>query len=73
MSQQTETERVRNPNTIIRGLERLLESYTVRTQADHLLREPVETVQTVGFSVEYLKQTVSDVPYYKSSRADGRF
>ncbi len=49
-------EHVRSPNTIIRGLERLLESYTVRTQADHLLREPLETVQTVGFSVEYLKR-----------------
>ncbi len=38
MSQQKETERVRSPNTIIRGLERLLESYTVSTQTDHLLR-----------------------------------
>lgn len=49
-------EHVRSPNIIIRGLERMLESYTVRTQADHLLREPVETVQTVGFSIEYLKR-----------------
>ena len=56
MSQQKETEHVRSSNTIIRGLERLLESNTARTQADHLLREPVETVQTVGFSVEYLKR-----------------
>jgi ubiquinone/menaquinone biosynthesis C-methylase UbiE len=49
-------EHVRSPNIIIRGLERMLESYTVRTQADHLLREPVETVQTLGFSIEYLKR-----------------
>ena len=49
-------EHVRSPNTIIRGLERLLESFAVRTQADHLLREPVETVQTAGFSIEYLKR-----------------
>ena len=56
MSQQKETERVRSPNTIIRGLERLLESYTVRTQADHLLREPLETVHAAGFSIEYLKR-----------------
>ncbi len=49
-------EHVRSPNIIIRGLERLLESYTVHTQADHLLREPVETVQKVGFSIEYLKR-----------------
>ncbi len=49
-------EHVRSPNIMISGLERLLDSYTVRTQADHLLREPVETVQAVGFSVEYLKR-----------------
>ncbi len=49
-------EHVRSPNIIIRALERMLESYTVRTQADHLLREPVEIVQTVGFSIEYLKR-----------------
>ena len=49
-------EHVRSPNPIIRGLERLLDSYTVRTQADHLLREPVETVQAAGFSIDYLKR-----------------
>ena len=49
-------EHVRSPNIIIRSLERMLESYTVRTQADHLLREPVETVKTAGFSIEYLKR-----------------
>jgi len=49
-------EHVRSPNPIIRGLERLLDPFTVRTQADHLLREPVETVQAAGFSVEYLER-----------------
>jgi len=49
-------EHVRSPNPIIRGLERLLEPLAVRAQADHLLREPVETVQTAGFSIEYLKR-----------------
>ena len=49
-------EHVRSPNIIIRGIERLLESYTVRTQADHLLREPVEVVQAAGFNIEYLKR-----------------
>ena len=49
-------EHVRSPNIIIRGLERLLESYTVRAQADHLLREPLETTQAAGFSIEYLKR-----------------
>lgn len=49
-------EHVRSPNIFIRGIERLLESYTVRTQADHLLREPVECVQAAGFHIEYLKR-----------------
>jgi ubiquinone/menaquinone biosynthesis C-methylase UbiE len=49
-------EHVRSPNPIIRGLERLLDSWAVRTQADHLLREPVETVQAAGFSIDYLKR-----------------
>jgi ubiquinone/menaquinone biosynthesis C-methylase UbiE len=49
-------EHVRSPNPIIRGLERLLEPLAVRTQADHLLREPVEAVQAAGFSIEYLKR-----------------
>jgi ubiquinone/menaquinone biosynthesis C-methylase UbiE len=49
-------EHVRSPNPIIRGLERLLEPLAVRTQADHLLREPVETVQEAGFRIEYLKR-----------------
>ena len=49
-------EHVRSPNIIIRSFERMLESYTVRIQADHLLREPVEIVQEVGFSIEYLKR-----------------
>src|SRR6266513_4154802 len=49
-------EHVRSPNIMIRGLERLLDSYTVRAQADHLLREPLETAQAAGFSIEYLKR-----------------
>ncbi len=49
-------EHVRSPNIIIHGIERLLESYTLRTQADHLLREPVESVQAAGFSIEYLER-----------------
>lgn len=49
-------EHVRSPNPIIRGLERLLDPLAVRTQADHLLREPVETVQAAGFSIAYLNR-----------------
>jgi len=49
-------EHVRSPNPLIRGIERLLDSYTVRVQADHLLREPVEAVQAAGFQIDYLKR-----------------
>jgi ubiquinone/menaquinone biosynthesis C-methylase UbiE len=49
-------EHVRSPNPIIRGLERLLDPLAVRTQADHLLREPVETVQAAGFRIDYLQR-----------------
>lgn len=49
-------EHVRSPNPIIRGIERLLDPLAVRTQADHLLREPVETVQAAGFSIAFLKR-----------------
>src|SRR5579885_88345 len=49
-------EHVRSPNPLIRGIERLLDSYTVRVQADHLLREPVEVVQAAGFQIDYLKR-----------------
>ncbi|GLV59290.1 ubiquinone/menaquinone biosynthesis methyltransferase [Dictyobacter sp. S3.2.2.5] len=47
-------EHVRSPNVIVRGIEHLLEPLSVRTEADHLLREPVEAVQAAGFSIEYL-------------------
>jgi ubiquinone/menaquinone biosynthesis C-methylase UbiE len=49
-------EHVRSPNTIVRGLERLLDPLAVRTQADHLLREPVEAVLAAGFRIEHLER-----------------
>jgi ubiquinone/menaquinone biosynthesis C-methylase UbiE len=49
-------EHVRSPNPIIRGLERLLEPWSLRTQADHLLREPVETVQAAEFRIDALQR-----------------
>ena len=49
-------EHVRSPNPIIRGIERLLDPIAVRIEGDHLLREPLETVQAVGFSIDYLKR-----------------
>ena len=49
-------EHVRSPNPVIRGLERLFEPWAVRTQGDHLLREPVESVQAAGFCIEALQR-----------------
>jgi ubiquinone/menaquinone biosynthesis C-methylase UbiE len=49
-------EHVRSPNILIRGLEYLLNPLTVWTQADHLLREPAEVVQTVSFTIEHLER-----------------
>lgn len=49
-------EHVRSPNPIIRGIERLLEPWALRTQADHLLREPVDTVQAAGFHIDTLQR-----------------
>ncbi len=49
-------EHVRSPNILIRGLEYLLNPLTVWTQADHLLREPAEAVQKVGFTIEHLER-----------------
>jgi ubiquinone/menaquinone biosynthesis C-methylase UbiE len=49
-------EHVRSPNPIIRGLEHILEPCSVRTQADHLLREPAKTAQEAGFHIDYLKR-----------------
>jgi ubiquinone/menaquinone biosynthesis C-methylase UbiE len=63
-------EHVRSPNIIIRGLERLLDSYTVRTQGDHLLREPVEIVREVGFSIEYLKRQKLGIVERLNARKD---
>lgn len=49
-------EHVRSPNVVVRGIEHVLEPLTVRFQADHLLREPVETARMAGFSIEYLER-----------------
>ncbi|HEU5198282.1 MAG TPA: class I SAM-dependent methyltransferase [Ktedonobacterales bacterium] len=49
-------EHVRSPNPIIRGIERLLEPWALRTQGDHLLREPVEAAQAAGFCIDALQR-----------------
>lgn len=44
-------EHVRSPNRVVRLVERLAEPITVRFQADHLLREPLDFAATHGLRI----------------------
>ena len=50
-------EHVRSPNRLVRWLERALNPITVRRQADHLLREPLDHAQAEGLEVETLERS----------------
>lgn len=50
-------EHVRSPNALIRASERALEPLMLRIEGDHLLREPLEHVEAVGFRVDELKRS----------------
>lgn len=45
-------EHVRSPALPVRAVQRLIEPLTVRFEADHLTREPLEHLGAVGFEVE---------------------
>ncbi len=45
-------EHVRSPNFFVRAAQRILEPITLRFEADHLLREPLEHLGPAGFEVE---------------------
>lgn len=45
-------EHVRSPALPVRAVQRLIEPLTVRFEADHLTREPLEHLGVVGFEVE---------------------
>jgi ubiquinone/menaquinone biosynthesis C-methylase UbiE len=49
-------EHVRSPLGPVRVIERLLEPLAVRFQADHLLREPLDSLQTAGWQIEQLER-----------------
>jgi SAM-dependent methyltransferase len=44
-------EHVRSPQPIVRSIERLLEPLAMRLDGDHLLRDPLDYVGALGFSV----------------------
>jgi ubiquinone/menaquinone biosynthesis C-methylase UbiE len=45
-------EHVRSPARAVRGVQRLIEPLSVRFEADHLTREPLEHLGAVGFEIE---------------------
>lgn len=50
-------EHVRSPSLPVRTIERVLEPLSVRFQADHLTREPLEYLKAEGFEVERLERS----------------
>jgi ubiquinone/menaquinone biosynthesis C-methylase UbiE len=50
-------EHVRSPLLPVRTIERMLEPLSVRFQADHLTREPLDYIEAEGFEVERLERS----------------
>jgi ubiquinone/menaquinone biosynthesis C-methylase UbiE len=50
-------EHVRSPVRVVRTLQRLLEPLSVRFEADHLTREPLDHLGAAGFEVEELERS----------------
>jgi ubiquinone/menaquinone biosynthesis C-methylase UbiE len=49
-------EHVASPTPVVRAVQRLLDRITVRTVADHLVRDPLVYVKALGFKVEQLER-----------------
>jgi ubiquinone/menaquinone biosynthesis C-methylase UbiE len=50
-------EHVRSPSLPVRAIERMLDPISVRFQADHLTREPLDYLKAEGFEVERLERS----------------
>jgi len=50
-------EHVRSPHLLVRTAERLVEPFTIRMQADHLTRDPVDYLAGLGFEIERLERS----------------
>jgi ubiquinone/menaquinone biosynthesis C-methylase UbiE len=50
-------EHVRSPNRIVRLLERLAEPVLLRIYGDHLLRDPLDHLESVGFTVARVERS----------------
>jgi ubiquinone/menaquinone biosynthesis C-methylase UbiE len=49
-------EHVRSPNALVRFVERLWEPIAVRSDGDHVLRDPVDHLGSAGFDIETLER-----------------
>lgn len=50
-------EHVRSPSLPVRTIERMLDPISIRFQADHLTREPLDYLEPAGFEVERLERS----------------
>ena len=50
-------EHVRSPVRAVRAVERVLDPLTVRFQADHLVREPLDYLADVGFEIDRVERS----------------
>jgi ubiquinone/menaquinone biosynthesis C-methylase UbiE len=50
-------EHVRSPVALVRGTQRLLEPLAARLEADHLLREPLDYLPSVGFVIDEVERS----------------
>jgi hypothetical protein len=50
-------EHVRSPARAVRASQRLLEPLAVRFAADHLLREPLDYLPSVGFEIDLVERS----------------
>lgn len=64
-------EHVRSPALPVRAAQRLLNPLTVRFQADHLLRDPLDHLGGTGFELERLERSKWDIVERVSARKKG--
>jgi hypothetical protein len=50
-------EHVRSPVSVVRAAEQLIEPLTVRFEADHFTRDPLDHLEPLGLHVEQLKRS----------------
>lgn len=65
-------EHVRSPRRGVRVVQRLLDPLTVRLQADHLLREPLEYTEGEGFHIDRLERSKWGIVERLAARKPGR-